>query len=66
MTVKERVQAARDPNIVGLENDLRQLLGLKVVIKTEGEGGKLEIAYETLEQLDDVLHRLTHGKSEGW
>lgn len=64
--VKERVQAARDPNIVGLENDLRQLLGLKVVIKTEGEGGKLEIAYETLEQLDDVLHRLTHGKSEGW
>lgn len=55
--------AARDPNIVALENDLSQLLGLKVSIKTKGEGGTLDIAYETLEQLDDVLHRLTHGKS---
>ncbi|MDD9907142.1 MAG: ParB/RepB/Spo0J family partition protein [Rhodospirillaceae bacterium] len=54
--------AARDPNIVALENDLSQLLGLKVSIKTKGEGGTLDIAYETLEQLDDVLHRLTHGK----
>ena len=54
--------AVRDPNIVALENDLSQLLGLKVLIKTKGEGGTLDIAYETLEQLDDVLHRLTHGK----
>ncbi len=55
--------AARDPNIVALENDLSQLLGLKVLIKTKGEGGTPDIAYETLEPLDDVLHRLTHGKS---
>ena len=54
--------AVRDPNIVALENDLSQLLGLKVLIKTKGEGGTLDIAYATLEQLDDVLHRLTHGK----
>ena len=54
--------AARDPNIVALENNLSQLLGLKVSIKTKGEAGTLDIAYETLEQLDDVLHRLTHGK----
>lgn len=59
---KPREPAARDPNIVALENDLGQLLGLKVTIKTRGEGGTLDIAYETLEQLDDVLHRLTHGE----
>lgn len=53
---------ARDPNIVALENDLAHLLGLRVSIKTKGEGGTLDIAYETLEQLDDVLHRLTHGR----
>ena len=52
----------RDPNIAALENDLTQLLGLKVSIKAKGDGGALSIAYETLEQLDDVLHRLTHGK----
>ncbi|NKB55463.1 MAG: ParB/RepB/Spo0J family partition protein [Alphaproteobacteria bacterium] len=57
-----REPIARDPNIVALENDLGQLLGLKVTIKTRGEGGTLDIAYETLEQLDDVLHRLTHGE----
>lgn len=60
-----RLPPARDPNIAALENDLTNLLGLKVTIRTKGEGGTLDIAYETLEQLDDVLHRLTHGKPHG-
>ncbi len=59
---KKVASAVRDPNILALESDLSQLLGLKVSIKTKGESGKIDIAYETLEQLDDVLHRLTHGK----
>lgn len=59
---ESRAPAARDPNTVALEKDLTHLLGLKVTIKTRGEGGTLDIVYETLEQLDDVLHRLTHGK----
>ena len=62
---KKVASAVRDPNILALESDLSQLLGLKVSIKTKGESGKIDIAYETLEQLDDVLHRLTHGKPEG-
>lgn len=61
--VPSKVPPACDPNIIALEQDLSQLLGLKVSIKTKGEGGRLDIAYETLEQLDDVLHRLTHGKA---
>ena len=62
---KKVASAVRDPNILALESDLSQLLGLKVSIKTKGESGKIDIAYETLEQLDDVLHRLTHGKLDG-
>ncbi len=62
---KKVASALRDPNILALESDLSQLLGLKVSIKTKGESGKIDIAYETLEQLDDVLHRLTHGKLDG-
>ena len=62
---KKVASAVRDPNILALESDLSQLLGLKVSIKTKGERGKIDFAYETLEQLDDVLHRLTHGKLDG-
>lgn len=60
-TAAPSVPSARDPNIAALEKDLAQLLGLKVTIKGKGERGRLEIAYESLEQLDDVLQRLTHG-----
>ena len=38
--------------------DLTALLGLKVSINFQGSGGSLTIHYKTLEQLDDVLHRL--------
>ncbi len=62
-TPAARQSAARDPNIVALENDLSNMLGLKVSIRTRGEGGTLDIAYESLDQLDDVLHRLTHSEN---
>ncbi|MBT5808877.1 MAG: chromosome partitioning protein ParB, partial [Rhodospirillaceae bacterium] len=48
-------------NIAALESDLTDLLGLKVAFKVRGEGGSMTIQYKTLEQLDDVLQRLTHG-----
>ncbi len=34
---------------------------MKVSIGFRGRGGTLTIHYESLEQLDDVLHRLTGG-----
>jgi ParB family chromosome partitioning protein len=49
---------AKDPDTEALERDLTALLGLKVTIEFEGQGGSLTIHYKTLEQLDDVLHRL--------
>ena len=49
---------AKDPDTLALERDLTALLGLKVTIDFKGKGGTLTIHYKTLEQLDDVLHRL--------
>ncbi len=48
----------KDPDTVALENDLSNLLGLKVSINFHGKGGKISFQYETLEQLDDILQRL--------
>ncbi|MDK9721076.1 MAG: ParB/RepB/Spo0J family partition protein [Rhodospirillales bacterium] len=53
---------AQDPDTMALERDLSNLLGLKVNIKFHGDGGELVIHYRSLEQLDDVLHRLSNPK----
>jgi len=50
--------AAKDADTRALERDLSTLLGLKVTISLKGESGDIAIHFETLEQLDDVLHRL--------
>ncbi|MGH6912322.1 MAG: ParB/RepB/Spo0J family partition protein [Geminicoccales bacterium] len=52
---------AKDPNTAALERDLAAMIGLRVVIEEHGEGGTLSIHYETLEQLDDLLQRLSDG-----
>jgi ParB family chromosome partitioning protein len=48
----------KDPDTTALERDLSDMLGLKVTIDFQDEGGALTIRYKTLEQLDDVLRRL--------
>ncbi|MBF0268076.1 MAG: ParB/RepB/Spo0J family partition protein [Alphaproteobacteria bacterium] len=53
-----------DADTLALERDLSNLLGLKVNIKFRGDGGELVIHYKSLEQLDDVLHRLSSPKEE--
>ena len=49
----------KDPDTIALERDLTALLGLIVTIDFEAEGGSLTIRYNTLEQLDDILRRLS-------
>lgn len=64
-TVKPGKQSSsenKDVNILALENDISRLLGLKVQIDFKMTGGKLNIFYDTLEQLDNVLHRLSEGQ----
>jgi len=41
-----------------LENNLGEVLGLKVEIRAQGDAGEVRIAYRTLEQLDDLCARL--------
>lgn len=48
----------RSSDLIALERDLADHLGLAVQINTKGESGELVIRYKTLEQFDDLLTRL--------
>ncbi|MGC8536886.1 MAG: ParB/RepB/Spo0J family partition protein [Rhizomicrobium sp.] len=50
----------KDPDTRALEHSLTNVLGLKVEIADRGDaGGHLTISYRTLEQLDDLIRRLS-------
>ena len=44
------------PEITQLENELQRCLGTKVVLKDSGGRGKLEIDYQSLDELDRILN----------
>jgi ParB family chromosome partitioning protein len=52
------VATEKDADTLALERRLSDLLGLKVVIEHKEVGGRLEIRYKTLEQLDDICGKL--------
>jgi len=54
----KRSDQSKDPNVAALEQELAQLLGLKVAIRSDRDGGALSIRYKTLDQLDLVLAKL--------
>ena len=56
---QNRKESHKNPNTRELERSLSEILGLKVELETKGEGGKLAVHYKTLEQLDEVIHRLS-------
>ncbi|HEY3779302.1 MAG TPA: ParB/RepB/Spo0J family partition protein [Rhizomicrobium sp.] len=60
---KKKIAAAApasSADIRALESSLSSVLGLKIQIAHKGStGGELRIAYRTLEQLDDVIQRLS-------
>ena len=49
----------KDADTAALERDLAEVLGVKVTLKSLGKGGELTIHYGSLEQLDDILSRLS-------
>jgi ParB family chromosome partitioning protein len=60
--LRQRVSAiAKDATTQALEQELSNLLGLNAEIRFRGRGGSLTLHYRSLDQLDDVLRRLTHG-----
>lgn len=52
------VKQPKDADTIALEKRLSDALGLKVSISFAEKGGRVEIRYKTLEQLDDVCMRL--------
>jgi ParB family transcriptional regulator, chromosome partitioning protein len=53
--------SGKDSDTLALERDLSNLLGLKVGIRFKGGSGTLTIQYQSIEQLDDILHKLSQG-----
>lgn len=51
---------AKDTDTLALERDLSSLLGMRVEIGNQAAGGAITIHYSSLDQLDDVLQRLSH------
>ncbi|MDI9349508.1 MAG: ParB/RepB/Spo0J family partition protein [Candidatus Symbiobacter sp.] len=49
-----------DADRQALERDLSNLMGLKVAIDHRGQGGKISVYYENLDQLDAIVIRLNH------
>lgn len=54
-----RAKAPKDADTIALEKRLSDALGLGVSISHADNGGRVEIRYKTLEQLDGVCQRLT-------
>jgi len=51
----------KSADALALEKDLSSLLGLGVAINTKGQAGSMVIHFQTLEQLDDLIQRLSRG-----
>ena len=56
----KKQNTTRDPNIVDLENELSDKIGLKTSIQfnENGSSGSLTLYYSDLNQLDDLMKRL--------
>ncbi len=60
-TVRPAEPAKEDANTRALERSLSEALGLSVRVRHQGEtGGEVRIRYASLEQLDEICHRLSH------
>lgn len=51
---------SKDPNIADIEDQLQQVLGTKVIIKTIGIGGKIEIDYYSEEDFERICEKLNN------
>lgn len=51
--------AQKDVDLLALEQKLTTTLGMKVTVEGAGASGKLVVEYKTLDQLDDIIARLS-------
>lgn len=53
--------AGKDPDTLALEAEVSNALGMRVSIESRnGHEGHLSIEFKSLDQLDEILHRLSH------
>ena len=52
--------SSKDPNITDIEDQLQQVLGTKVIIKTIGIGGKIEINFYSEEDFERICEKLNN------
>ena len=56
---KAKAKAEKDADTQALEKAVSEAIGLKVEISHKGDaGGSIVVSYKTLDQLDDICHRL--------
>ncbi len=58
-TTRANVARPGDPDLVALERQLTDMLGLKVKISHHAKAGTMTLAYSSLEQLDMICQRLS-------
>ena len=52
-------RALADPDLVSLERQLADMLGLKVQVRHNGKSGSVTLSYSSLDQLDMICQRLS-------
>lgn len=59
---RKGAKASKDVDTLALEDEISSVLGMRVTIDVKGHGGAgtLKVSFKTLDQLDEVLHRLSH------
>lgn len=66
---KPSAKQEKSVDTLALEKEISDLLGMTVTIDMQGNGGgSLKVAYRSLDQLDELLHKLSHfpgGKLSG-
>ena len=66
---KEQASAAlppmpADPVLQSIEDQLREILGTKVKLQKEGQGGKLTISFYSPEELQGIIDKLAKGEKQ--
>jgi len=62
LTPRAAKSGAKHADLLALERDMTERLGLRVTIEGQGASGTLSIAYKSIDQLDGILEKLSRSK----
>ena len=60
------IRPKNDPEIVSLEEQLMEILGTKVKVQSEGDGGKLTINFYSKEELQGIIDKLAQKRANSF